>query len=242
MRLIAHAARAAFALTVFASIASAAPQTFVIDRSHSEVGFNVRHFFSRVHGSFADFSGSITYDPEKLAASSVEVTIRDSSIYTANERRDNHLRSEDFFWTEKHPLITFKSTKVLPGADAEHFQVAGDLTIRDVTKPVTLDVEMLGIGQPTMEGRDMGTRAGFEATTRINRKDYGIVWNKTIDQGGAMLSDDVDIVLNVEAFTRPPASAQGQGKPPVKVDEKTAAKPDGGKEKTAAKPEGKGKQ
>jgi polyisoprenoid-binding protein YceI len=209
-------ALAAFALFSIATVAAAEPQTFVIDRSHSAVGFNVRHFFAKTPGSFSDFAGSITYDPKNIAASSVEVTIRDSSIFTGNDRRDQHLRSEDFFWVEKHPLITFKSTKVVPGKD-NRFQVLGDLTIRGVTKPVTLDAEMLGIGKVTIEGRDMGTRAGFTARTTVNRKDFGIVWNKTLDQqgvvvGNAMLGDDVEIVLGIEAFTRPETAA---AKPPA---------------------------
>ena len=107
------AALSALTLVLTASFASAAPKTFTIDRSHSEVGFNVRHFFSKVHGRFENYTGTLVYDGDNLAASTVEVSIADSSINTQNERRDNHLRSEDFFWTEKHPSLTFKSTKVV---------------------------------------------------------------------------------------------------------------------------------
>jgi polyisoprenoid-binding protein YceI len=194
-----------FVALLAAGSAFAAPNDLIIDRSHTEVGFSLRHFFNKVHGEFTDFSGSIQYDPENVASSTVEVTIRDTSIFTGNDRRDNHLRTQDFFWTEKYPLITFKSTKVLPAKDKKRFQVAGDLTIRDVTKPVVLDVEVLGIGPVAMGGRPASTQAGFLAKTKIDRKDFGIVWNRTMDQGGVMLGDDVDIELEIAAVTRPPA-------------------------------------
>lgn len=192
----------AVALLASASLASAAPKTFEFDRAHSEVGFNIRHFFSKVHGRFEDYTGTLRFDDKNLAASSVEVTIADSSINTQNTRRDNHLRSQDFFWVEKHPTITFKSTKVIPGKDKTHFKVLGDLTIRNITKPVTLDVEYLGMGAVTIGGNSMGTRAGFQATTTIDRKDFEIVWNKTLDTGSLMLGDDVEIVLNAEAVEK----------------------------------------
>ncbi len=199
---IRFATLSALALVLTASFASAAPKTFTIDRSHSEVGFNVRHFFSKVHGRFENYSGTIVYDEANLVASTVEVTIADTSINTQTERRDNHLRSEDFFWTEKHPTLTFKSTKVVPGKDKTHFSVLGDLTMRGVTKPVTLAVEFLGSGDVSVGGSSMGTRAGFIATTTVNRKDYGISWNKVLDSGGAMLGEDVEIVLNIEAVEK----------------------------------------
>jgi len=189
------------------------PRNFVIDRSHSEVGFNIRHFFNKTHGRFNDYTATIVYDPKDLAGSTVEVAIKDSSIYTANERRDNDLRGADFFWTEKYPMVTFKSTKVIPGKDEHHFQVAGDLTIRDVTKPVTLDVEYLGMGPVGIGGRDLGVQAGFVATTTISRKDYGIVWNKTLDQGGVMLGEDVEIALNIAAVNRPRPTAAAASAP-----------------------------
>ena len=190
-----------------ATAASAEVKEFMIDRSHTEVGFSIRHYFTKVRGEFTDFSGVIRYDAENVANSTVEVTVKDTSIFTGNENRDKHLRTEDFFWVEKHPTITFKSTKVTPGADKSKFQVAGDLTIRGVTKPVVLDAEMLGMGAVTVSGRDMGTRVGFNGTTTINRKDFGINWNRTLDQGGVMLGDDVELVLEVEAFTKPTPTA-----------------------------------
>ncbi len=187
------------------SLAGAEPLTLVLDRAHSEVGFNIRHFFNKTHGRFKDFSGTIVYDPGQLAASTVEVSIVDSTIDTANERRDSDLRGPNFFDVANHPIITFKSTKIVPGKDATHFQVVGDFTIRGITKPVTLDAEFLGMGPVGIGGRSLGTQAGFTATTTVKRQDWGITWNKTLDQGGVMLGDDVDIVLSVAAVTPPPA-------------------------------------
>ena len=194
-------------LMLLAAPAFAQVRTFTFDKSHTEVGFNVRHFFTKVHGRFTDFSGSIKYDPASLATSSVVVTIRDTSINTANDRRDNHLRTQDFFWTEKYPNITFVSTKVVPGKDATHFKVEGNLTIRDVTKPAVLDAEFLGMGPVSIEKHEMGVQAGWLATTTVKRQDFGIVWNKTLDQGGVMLGDDVEIVLTVAAMSMEPAAA-----------------------------------
>lgn len=195
----------AAALTLAAaSLAAAEPLTLMLDKTHSEVGFNIRHFFNKTHGRFKDFSGTIVFDPANLAASTVEVSIVDSTIDTASERRDGHLRSPEFFDVAKYPDITFKSTRVIPGKDNNHFQVVGDFNLHGVTKPVTLDVEMLGLGPIAIGGRSLGTQAGFTATTTIKRQDWGITWNKLLDQGGLMLGDDVDIVLSVAALSPPP--------------------------------------
>jgi polyisoprenoid-binding protein YceI len=210
MRRLISASMIPLVLLGFASIALAQPMTFTIDRAHSEVGFGVRHFFNKVRGTFTDYSGTITFDPERLAASAVEVTIRDSSIYTANARRDRHLRSEDFFWVEKHPHITFKSTRVIPGKDTQRFQVAGDLTIRGKTRPVTLDVEYLGMAPISVEGRPAQIEAGWVARTKIDRKDFDIVWNRAVDQGGigsTVLGDEVEIELNIAAVAQNPPAA-----------------------------------
>lgn len=203
---------AALGLGVFVAVvalappALSAPRTYTFDMAHTEVGFDVRHFFTKVHGRFNEFTGSLVFDPENLTASSVEVAIKDSSIYTANDKRDGHLRSKDFFWAEQHPLITFKSTKVIPGKSADRFQVAGDLTMRGITKPVVLDVEFLGQGEISIGGNSQGVRAGFVGKTTVNRKDFDILWNRTLDSGGLMLGDDVDITLNVEAISRDTAA------------------------------------
>jgi polyisoprenoid-binding protein YceI len=202
MRKFVSASILALTLAV-ATAASAAPATWTIDQNHSQVGFSVRHFFSKVPGTFSKFSGSVVYDPQKPENSSVKADIDPSSIDTKNEKRDNHLRSEDFFDVAKFPTLTFVSTKVT-SAGKDKLKVDGNLTMHGVTKPVTLDVTFLGAG-PSREGEQ---RSGFEAKTTVNRKDFGILWNKTLDQGGTMLGDDVDIQLNVEGVIRPdqPAS------------------------------------
>ena len=196
----------ALALTLmsFASAASAAPLTFDIDQPHSQVGFSIRHFFSKVQGQFKDFSGTIVMDPNAPAASSVKVTIQAASISTGNDGRDKHLRSRDFFAADSLPTLTFKSTKV-DSAGKDRVKVTGDFTMHGVTKSVVLDVEFLGMGEVGVGGHSMGTKAGFDATTTLNRKDFGINWNKTLDQGGLMIGEDVTISLHIEANLKPPA-------------------------------------
>jgi polyisoprenoid-binding protein YceI len=194
----------AIALVSFASAASAAPLTFDIDQPHSQVGFSIRHFFSKVQGQFKDFSGTIVMDQAKPSASSVEVTIQAASISTDNEARDKHLRSPDFFSADSLPTLTFKSTKVVP-AGKDRVTVTGDFTMHGVTKSVVLDVEFLGMGEVGVGGQSWGTKAGFDATATINRKDFGINWNKTLDHGGLMIGEDVAISLHIEANLKPPA-------------------------------------
>ncbi len=192
------------AAALLSSAAFAATTDYTFDGAHTSAAFSVRHIFTQVPGRFTELSGTLHLDEQDLTKSSVEVTIPAASVSTSNERRDNHLRSQDFFWVEKYPHITFKSTKVVPGDDRDSFQLLGDLTIRGVTRPVTLDVKKLGIVDA---GPMMGRRAGFEATTTINRKDFGIVWNQKLDQGGVVLGDDVLITLNVEAAHKTEAEA-----------------------------------
>jgi len=184
----------ALALATTAPAATAATQKFTIDRAHSEMGFDVRHFFSRVHGRFEDFEGTILFDADDPSKISVEGTATTASISTDNQRRDNHLRSADFFDAAQFPTLSFKSTKVTANGKNK-YKVAGDLTMRGVTKPVVFDTEFLGSGD-TGSGR---VKAGFTATTTVNRKDFGINWNKTLDNGSVMLSDDVTLVLSIEA-------------------------------------------
>jgi len=193
----------ALALVTFASAASATPLTFDIDKVHSQVGFSIRHFFSNVPGQFKDFGGTIVMDPSAPEASSVEVTIQAASISTDNEARDRHLRSLDFFAADSFPTLTFKSTKVVP-AGKDKVTVTGDLTMRGVTKSVVLDVEFLGMGEVGASGQSWGTKAGFEATTTVKRRDYGINWNKTLDKGGLMIGHDVAIILRIEATLKQP--------------------------------------
>lgn len=202
-------------LLLAASAVFADPVTYNIDPAHSLVGFNVRHFFSRTPGRFKEFTGTIQYDEKNLAASSVNVTIQAASINTENERRDGDLKSANFFAVDSFPTLTFKSTKIVPGA-SNAFQILGDLTMRGVTKPVTLDASLMGVGDVSMGGRGTRRMAGFEAKTTVNRKDFGIIWNRTLDQGGTMLGDDVAITLQIEADAMraaPPAGDKPADKP-----------------------------
>jgi polyisoprenoid-binding protein YceI len=193
MKHVLRPAVAALALLVVASAAFAAPAKYTIDKAHTEVGFDVRHFFTKVHGRFNDFEGTIVFDEQDPSKISVEASAVTASISTDNQKRDGHLRSADFFDAEKFPSLTFKSNKVTANGKNK-YKVAGDLTMRGVTKPVVFDAEFFGAG-----GTGMGAKAGFAATTVVNRKDFGINWNKALDNGGMMLSDEVTISLNIEA-------------------------------------------
>mgnify|MGYP001615302816 CR=1 FL=1 len=179
-----------------------AADTYAVDKTHSEVSFQIRHLMGKVRGYFTDFSGTINADAAKPEASTVEFTIKATSISTANEYRDKHLRSADFFDVEKLPEIGFKSTKIkLLGKD--RYEVTGDFTLHGVTKPLTLPVTFLGTAKDPW-GND---RAGFETTATVNRKDYGIVWNKALDAGGLLLGDEVAISISLEAIKKKEAPA-----------------------------------
>ncbi len=188
--------RFAFALSLFLlpALASAEVKSFKVDPAHSNVGFSIRHLMSKVRGAFGQFEGTIQYDPANPSASSVSFTVQAASIDTQHEDRDKHLRSPDFFDVEKFPTLTFKSTSVKAAGDGQ-LEVTGDLTIHGVTKSVTVPVEVLGMG-PHPRG---GQVAGFESEFTVNRKDFGIVWNRILDAGGALLGDEVTIELAVEA-------------------------------------------
>ena len=173
--------------------ATAQAATWTIDQVHSSVGFTIRHIFSKVPGSFDKFSGTIEYDPSNPTAASVKVDIDPASINTKNSQRDEHLRSDDFFDVAKFPAMSFQSTKVTKG-EGNALSVEGNLTLHGVTKPVTLAVTFLGAG-PAMGGQ----RAGFEAASKFDRKDFGIVWNKALDNG-TVLGDEVAIAIGIEAY------------------------------------------
>ena len=183
-------------LAALALCASAfAADTFIVDRNHSEAMFSVRHLVSRVSGKFNDFAGKIEVDRDKPGASAVEFTIKTGSIDTGVAGRDQDLRSANFFEAEKFPEITFKSTSINPTSKKNVYDVTGPFTMHGVTKTITLPVEFLGfIKDP--RGNE---RAGFSTHVTINRKDYGINWNRALDNGGTLLSDDVDITVNIEA-------------------------------------------
>lgn len=182
---------ATFALTL--ANASAAEEKFEIDPVHSTIGFKVKHLFSFVTGRFNDVSGTITADAAKPENSAVEVKIATASVNTANEKRDKHLRTPDFFDVEKFPEMTFKSKKVTrTGEDTA--DVTGDFTLHGVTKEVTLKAKFLGKGK----GMTGGLQTGWEASTTIKRSDYGLTWNKLVE-GVSAVGDEVQIDLQIEA-------------------------------------------
>jgi polyisoprenoid-binding protein YceI len=177
-----------------------AAETFVIDTPHSEAAFQVRHFVTKVRGRFNDFGGTILVDRANPAASSVELKINSASLDTAHDGRDKHLRSADFFDVEKYPEITFRSTKIVPrGQNA--YEVTGTFTMHGVSKEVTVPVSFLGF-----MGSGASEKAGFSADFTLDRKDYGIVWNRALDAGGTVLGDEVLVSVNIEA--NPPKPAQ----------------------------------
>ncbi|MDQ6830452.1 MAG: YceI family protein [Gemmatimonadota bacterium] len=173
---------------------SVEPVVYKIDATHSSVEFVIRHFMSRVRGQFKDWSGTIAADPADWSTGSVEVTIQTASITTNSDRRDNDLRSPNFFEVDKNPTITFKSTKVERTGD--NLKISGDLTMKGTTKPVVLEGKFLG-AQKLANGK---SRVGFEASVTLNRLDYGVKWNRVVEGGGMMLGDDVKIEITVEAI------------------------------------------
>lgn len=182
------------ALTALPMVASAKPEAFTVDAAHSGISFQIRHFFSEVPGRFTDFSGKIVWDAEKPEASTVDITVQAKSINTDNANRDGHLQSPDFFDVEKHPTLTFKSTSV-KAKDEKTLTVVGDLTVKGVTKKTTIEVSRLGV----MELGAGKAKAGFKTTFAIDRKDFGITWNKNLDQGGTVLGDEVPVTVLFEA-------------------------------------------
>jgi polyisoprenoid-binding protein YceI len=182
------------ALLVTASSLFAA-DTFVVDKAHSESTFQVRHMMSKVSGKFDDFGGRMNLDRAKPSASSVEFSIKTASVDTGNPDRDKHLQTADFFDAGRCAEITFKSTSIVATKKKDVYDVTGDLTMRCVTKHITIPVEFGGFGKDPWGNE----RAGFSLTTVVNRKDYGINWNKALDNGGFLLSDDVTINVNLEA-------------------------------------------
>lgn len=190
---------AAAALSVSgASPSFAEPVEYQIDPAHTQIIFKVRHLgISNVTGRFDVFEGSYAFDPDNAASSRVEATISAASVNTNEADRDKHLRSDDFLNVEKHPNITFKSKSVTkdPG-DSDDYTIVGDLTINGVTKEVELDAEYGGHTTDPWGNE----RTAFEAETKINRKDFGLTWNKTLDAGGFVVGDEVKITLEVEGI------------------------------------------
>jgi polyisoprenoid-binding protein YceI len=166
-----------------------------IDLAHSGIGFSIRHMVvSKVRGRFGKFTGSIRLDDDDLARSSVEVTIDASSIDTGTPQRDAHLKAADFFDVEAFPELRFRSTRI-EKLDEARYRVIGDLTIRDATREVPLEVEYGGRGKDPWGNE----RIGFVAKATLDRKDFGLKWNQVLEAGGFLVGDRVDIDLDVQA-------------------------------------------
>ena len=167
---------------------------YAIDPTHSSVAFKVRHLaISSVPGKFGEFKGTFSFDPANIDASKAEAQIVTGSVNTGEAKRDNHLKSGEFLDSSKFAAITFKSTKIEKVSDTE-FKAIGDLAIHGVTRPVTLNVTYGGSATDPW-GKE---RAAFLATTKINRKDFGLTWNKTLERGGLVVGEEVDITLEIE--------------------------------------------
>jgi polyisoprenoid-binding protein YceI len=176
--------------------------SWTIDTAHSEVNFTARHMMiSNVRGRFEKFSGTVDFDEANPANTKVRVEIDAASIYTREPQRDGHLRSADFFNVEQYPVITFQSKRV-ELLDERRARLIGDLTIRDVTREIALDVEYSGMSQSPWGT----TNAGFTASTQINRKDWGLTWNVALETGGWLVSDEIKIDLDLEIIRQAEAA------------------------------------
>ena len=182
---------AALVITVQPAVAQ---PTWEIDPAHSAAQFQVKHLMiSNVRGEFGKMSGKAIFDGKDYTTLKTEAAIDVASINTREPKRDEHLRSADFFDAAAHPKITFK-TKRIEGVNGSQFKLIGDLTIRGVTKEVALSVE----ATPVIKGMRGESRIGAQATTRINRQDYGVKWNRSLDAGGVVVGDEVQITLDLE--------------------------------------------
>lgn len=200
-----------FALSLLLSAASVRAAEYKIDSGHSQVGFRIKHLVGRVPGRFRTFSGVVSYEPGSPKSWGVTAEIDPASIDTDNDKRDAHLRNEDFFDVAKCPEMKFKSTSVTAAGEGAA-KLRGDLTMHCVTKPVELDLEIGGVTKDPWGNE----RAGFTARGKLARKDFGIEWNKTLDAGGVMLGDDVELTLDIEAVRD-----DGKGKPQKDAKKKT---------------------
>lgn len=168
-----------------------------IDKSHSEVGFSIKHLMiSNVKGKFQNYSGDLEFDPQTKSFTKFNATVEAASIDTANEKRDKHLRSEDFFNVTKFPELTFKMNSY--ESDGDEGVLKGDLTIHGVTKKVKLNVEYNGM----IKDHRGNTKAGFTIEGKINRKDFGLTWNKALEAGGVVVGDKVKIQIELEALVK----------------------------------------
>ncbi len=193
-----HRVTAGFMLLSLLVAAPAWATTYKIDPDHSTVGFKIRHLFSNVQGAFDQYDGSFVYAPGHPEQWSATATMQAASIDTKVSERDKHLRSKDFFDVATYPTLTFKSTQVTDATDTGA-KLHGLLTIHGVEKPVVLDLTIHG------EGKDPwgNVRAGFTATTTINRKDFGVIWNKALETGQLLVGEEVEITLEIEGIAQP---------------------------------------
>ncbi|HUY98077.1 MAG TPA: YceI family protein [Verrucomicrobiae bacterium] len=169
--------------------------TWQIDKAHTDVSFSVRHMMvSTVRGHFTEVDGSLEFDPDNVTAAKLQVTIPVASLDTREERRDGHLRSADFFDVEHYPTLTYTSRSV-QSQGGDRYRVEGDLTIRDQTRPVTLEVTLNGVQKSPMGG---ARSAGFEAKGSLSRRDFGLNWNVALESGGVLVSDEVKITIDAE--------------------------------------------
>lgn len=177
--------------------------TWNLDMAHSAIAFSVRHMMvSTVKGNFKDFSAELELDPDDLTRSSVKAVVKVASIDTRDPQRNGHLTSPDFFDAEKYPDMTFESTRV-ESLGGDRYRVLGDLTIKETTRPVTLDVTYLG-----QQTSPYGVKAaGFEASARISREEFGLTWNVALDTGGVLVGDEVKISVDAEANLVPQEQA-----------------------------------
>ncbi len=193
-------------LVVFASFAGAQvapqPDAYSIDPVHSGASFQIRHLVGNVIGRFNEMAGTIRLDPADLTKSSVVLTIKAASIDTSNSKRDDDLRSANFFDVQKFPEIRFESVRIEKGT-GDTYRVTGRLTMHGVTREVTVPVEYMG----TVRDPWGNQRAGFSVSCALDRKDFGIVWNKVLDSGGLMLGDEVRATINIEAIRAKPEGA-----------------------------------
>ena len=177
--------------------------TWQLDPAHSSVEFGVRHLMiSTVKGRFGDISGTVTLDPNNESAAAVDITVQTASIDTRQEQRDAHLRSPDFFDVQNWPVITFHGTSVEGDTDSE-FQLTGDLTIRNVTREITLDVTKEGQGSDPWGN----VRAAFSAKGKIDRRDFGLTYNQVLEAGGVVVGDEIKITVDVEFTAVPDVTA-----------------------------------
>ena len=175
-----------------------------IDPAHSQITFSIRHMMiSNVRGRFENFTGTVEFDEQAPTRSSVEVQIEAASINTREARRDGHLKSADFLNAEQYPYLLFKSKRV-EVVDAHHGRLVGDLTIRDVAKEVTLDVEYAGQSKSPWGA----ISAGFEAKAKINRKDWGLNWNLALETGGVLVGDEINVEIELEIVKQPEAQPE----------------------------------